>query len=441
MNKGFWGFIVLAIMFRLATAAYGQYAVTNATIVTVSGGTITNGTIVIEGDRIAALGTDITIPQGIEMIDASGLYIYPGMIGTNTNLGLAELGGVTQTQDQLEIGTYNTFIRASQGVNPHTILKGIARWNGVTSAITVPRTEEQGVFAGHEVLLNLDGWSVDEMTVQDPLAMQMTFPNFIRSSDSNNGEGPPGQRRARGDRKNGRDRAEKVLSDVKELFDKTRRYSQAQADFEARERSSYPVTDLTLEGLKQVVQREIPLTITVNGVENIREAITFVKETGVRAVFAGARDAYKIAGEIAEAGIPILYSGLLTRADQNNPYDLHLTVPSVLHEAGVTIAMSIANASDLQNLPFIAGMAAAYGLPKDVALKTVTLYPAEIYGMDDKLGSLEVGKMANIVITDGDLLEPRTKVIHEFIRGQKVDLSDNYQYQLYEKHRKRPAKK
>ncbi len=438
MKKGYQGIIAFASMFMLATAAFGQYAVTKATIVTVSGGTITNGTIVIEGDRIAVLGTDIVLPQGVEIIDATGLYVYPGMIGTNTNLGLTELGGVTQTQDQLEVGTYNTFIRASQGVNPHTILKGIARWNGVTSAITVPRTEEQGVFAGHEVLLNLNGWSVDEMTVQDPVAMQMTFPDFNRNSGDN--EDPPRQQRARGGRKNRRNRAEKVLSDVKELFEKTRRYSQAQADFEARIRSSYPVTDLTLEGLKPVVRKEVPLTITVNGVENIRKAITFVKETGIRAVFAGAQDAYKIAEEIAEAEIPVLYSGLLAKPDQYNPYDLHLTVPSVLHKAGVMIAMSIANASDLQNLPFMAGMAAAYGLPKDVALKTVTLYPAEIYGVDDKLGSIEVGKMANIVIADGDLLEPRTKVIHEFIRGQKVDLSDNYQFQLYEKHRKRPAK-
>ena len=441
MKKGYQGIIAFASMFMLATAAFGQYAVTNATIITVSRGTITNGTIVIEGDRIAAFGTDIVLPKGIEVIDATDLYVYPGMIGTNTNLGLTELGGVTQTQDQLEVGTYNTFIRASQGVNPHTILKGIARWNGVTSAITVPRTEKQGVFAGHEVLLDLNGWSVDEMTVQDPVAMQMTFPDFNRNSGGNNGEDLPRQLEARGGRKNRRNRAEKVLSDVKKLFEKTRRYSQAQADFEARIRSSYPVTDLTLEGLKPVVRKEVPLTITVNGVENIRKAITFVKETGIRAVFAGAQDAYKIAEEIAEAEIPVLYSGLLTKADQYNPYDLHLTVPSVLHKAGVTIAMSIANASDLQNLPFMAGMAAAYGLPKDVALKTVTLYPAEIYGVDDKLGSIEVGKMANIVIADGDLLEPRTKVIHEFIRGQKVDLSDNYQFQLYEKHRKRPAKK
>ncbi len=374
----------------------------------------------------------------MKIVDAAGLFVYPGMIGPDTNLGLTELGGVTQTQDQVETGTYNTFIRASQGVNPHTILKGVARWNCVTSVITSPRAGENGVFAGHEVLLNLDGWSVDEMSVRDPVAMQMTFPGFTRIEPANNGGPQQNPPRKKG---NQREWAEKILSDVRELFEKTKLYVQAQKEYASNARQEHPVTDLTLEGLIPVVRREAPVTITVNGVENIREAISFVRETGIRAVFAGAHDAYKIAGEIAEAGIPVLYSELLARTDQNIPYDLYLTIPSVLHNAGVTFAFTVSNASSVKNLPFMAGMAAAYGLPKDIALKAVTLYPAEIYGVEDELGSLEAGKMANVVITDGDLLEPRTKVIHEFIRGVKVDLSDNYQYQLYEKYRKRPAKK
>ncbi len=404
------------ILSLTGTVIGGQYAVTNATIVTVSQETIQNGTLVIVGDRIKAVGTDVVVPRGVKIVDAAGLFVYPGMIGPDTNLGLTELGGVTKTQDQVETGTYNTFIRASQGVNPHTILKGVARWNGVTSVITSPRAGENGVFAGHEVLLNLDGWSVDEMSVRDPVALQMTFPGFTRIEPANNGGPQQNPPRKKG---NQRERAEKILSDVRELFEKTKLYVQAQKEYASNARQEHPVTDLTLEGPIPVVRREAPVTITVNGVENIREAISFVRETG----------------------IPVLYSELLARTDQNIPYDLYLTIPSVLHNAGVTFAFTVSNASSVQNLPFMAGMAAAYGLPKDIALKAVTLYPAEIYGVEDELGSLEAGKMANVVITDGDLLEPRTKVIHEFIRGVKVDLSDNYQYLLYEKYRKRPAKK
>ena len=422
-----------------ATIAAQQYAITNATIVTVTQGTINNGTLVIDGESISAIGANVSVPSGAVVIDGTGLMVYPGMINTNTSLGLTEIGGVTQTQDQNETGAYNTFIRASQGVNPNTIMKGIARWNGITTVITSPRNQGQGVFAGHEVLLNLNGWTVDEMTVRDPVAMQMTFPAAIASGGrGRGGRGRGGQTSS--NREDLRKRSERIQTTVKALFDKTRLYIKAKEDFAAGRRSTPPAPDPTLEGLIPVVQREVPVSISVGGVDNIRDAIKFVQEANIRAVFVGASDAWKIADELVQADIPILYSQLLSSPGQGVPYDLYYTIPSLLSKSGVKFAFSISSASGMFDLPFHAGMAVAYGLSKDEALKAVTLYPAQMYGVDDIMGSLEVGKMANIVVTNGDMLEPSTKVLYEFIRGEKVDLDDNYHYKLYMKYRSRIKK-
>jgi len=235
-------------------------------------------------------------------------------------------------------------------------------------------------------------------------------------------------------------RSERIQKTVKALFDKTRLYIKAQEDFAAGRRSTPPAPDPTVEGLIPVVKREVPVSIAVGGVDNIRDAIKFVQEANIRAVFVGASDAWKIAEELVQADIPVLYSQFLSNPGQGDPYDLYYSIPSLLSKSGVKFAFSISSASGMFDLPFHAGMAVAYGLSKEEALKAVTLYPAQMYGVDDVMGSLEVGKMANVVVTNGDMLEASTKVLHEFIRGEKVDLDDNYHYQLYMKYRSRVKK-
>jgi len=432
---------IFAAVMPATTISAQQYAITNATIVTVTNGTIDNGTLVIDGEIISAVGANVRVPSGAVVIDGTGLMVYPGMINTNTSLGLTEIGGVEQTQDQNETGAYNTFIRASQGVNPNTIMKGIARWNGITTVISSPRNQGQGVFAGHEVLLNLNGWTVDEMTVRDLVAMYMTFPAATGGGGGRGrgGRGRGGQE-ADENQEDPKVRSERIQKTVKALFDKTRLYIKAQEDFAAGRRSTPPAPDPTVEGLIPVVKREVPVSIAVGGVDNIRDAIKFVQEANIRAVFVGASDAWKIAEELVQADIPILYSQLLSNPGQGDPYDLYYSIPSLLSKSGVKFAFSISSASGMFDLPFHAGMAVAYGLSKEEALKTVTLYPAQMYGVDDVMGSLEVGKMANVVVTNGDMLEASTKVVHEFIRGGKVDLDDNYHYQLYMKYRSRIKK-
>ena len=431
---------VLIIAIGAAPSFAQKYALTNATIVPVTSATITNGTLVIEDEKITAVGTNVRIPSGAETINCKGLFIYPGMFDPNTNLGMSEIAGVTQTQDQTETGTFNTFIKASSGVDPNTIMKGIARWNGITNVISSPRAAGPGaVFGGQEVLLNLGGWTLKEMTDKDPVAMYMTFPTFGGGGGRGGfggGQAPATQQSQQ--QESPRVRAEKTIAIVKDLFESTKLYIKAKEDYTAKKRPTPPEIDQTLEGLIPVVKQEIPLTIAVSGIENMREAIKFVKETNVKAVFYGASDAFRIADELAAANIPIIYTETLNTPNQTQPYDLYYAIPSILYNAGVKFCFGISSTSDIHNLPFMAGMSSAYGLPKDAALKAVTIYPAEMYGVDKLLGSLEVGKLATVVVTNGDLLEPATKVIHEFIRGMKVNLADNWQYQQYLKYRGRP---
>lgn len=428
-------YIILAAVCLVAimsATAYAQsYAITNATVVTVTQGTIERGTVVIEGDKISAVGRNVQIPSEAERIDGTNLFVYPGIIDVNTSVGLGDISGIWQTTDQTETGTYNTYIRASQGVNPNSIMINIGRFNGITSVITVPRG---GIIAGQEVLLNLDGWTVDEMTVKDPVSMQFTYPTS-RSSGRRRGGSTAGGSQTEAVKPEDR------LKEVKDLFEKTRLYIKAVEEFEAGNRQTPPKADLTLMALIPVIKQEIPMTVSVGGVDDIRKAIKFVQEEKIKAVFVGVSDAYKIAAEIAEAGIPIVYSEFLNLPGMDLPYDLYYTIPSILYNAGVEFAINISSHSEIRNVPFHAGMAAAYGLPKEEALKAVTINPAKMYMIDDVMGSLEVGKMANIVVTDGDILEPRTHVLHEFIRGRKVDLEASEDYRLYQKFRARPIKK
>ncbi|MCP4723849.1 MAG: amidohydrolase family protein [bacterium] len=350
------------------------------------------------------------------------------MIDCNTAVGLNITSGIWQTTDQVETGEFNTYFRASQAVNPVSKMINIMRYTGITTVIATPYTAD-GIIGGQEFLMNLEGWNTDEMTVKDPVAIQMNWPGHRTGGR----RGGPQQ-----ESENAKERTTRLKKELNELMDRTRMYIKAMEDFEAGNRSTPPDKDLKIEPLIPVIKKEIPFSISIGTPKKIKEVIAWVKEQDVKAVFVGNTDVYKMAEEYAESGIPMLYSELLRMPSQNQPYDLYYSIPKVFYDSGVKFAFSEPGVSSVRNLPFIAGMAAAYGLPKEESLKGVTIYPAQFYGFDDILGSLEVGKMANVVVTDGDLLEPRTHVLNMFINGKEVDLTKSEDYRLYEKFRARP---
>lgn len=423
-------FCAILIMGLSGIALGGTYAIKNATLVTVTGATIKNGTLVIEGDKITALGPNVSIPSGAEVIDAEGLFVYPGMIDALTSLGLSEVGAVAATVDAYEIGTYNPHIKASVAINPHSVHIPISRFNGITSALVAPGG---GVISGQSALINLNGWTPEEMVLKAPVAVHINFPRLPREDDRRGQRPSSAQETSKA-----KERTEEQIKELRELFQKTKRYAATWDEYKKSQKPPAPVKDLMLDALVPVVKRELPVIVSVNVEQDIKNAVEFVDTLDIRAIFQGVNDGWKVAALLKKHDIPVLVGPVLSSPGSKDPYDARYANAGVLHRAGVKIAFLTRSAPDVRSLPYHAGSAAAFGLPKEEALKAVTINPAEIFGLADKIGSLEAGKLANVIVTDGDPLEMLTHIKHVFIAGEKIPLQSKHS-KLYEKFRKRPA--
>jgi imidazolonepropionase-like amidohydrolase len=395
-------------------------AIKGARIIPVVGEDISDGTIIIRGSRIEAVGRDVPIPPGAKVIDASGLSAYPGMIDGWSSLGLTEIGSVAASSDFRETGRINPQVRATEALRPDSMHIAITRANGITAALVVPTG---GLISGQSGLIRLDGWTPEEMIIKSPVAMQVEFPRLSRGGFRR--EGAP------------REEASGQVAELKDWLKKARFYQKSRAAAAQNRLLALPPFDEKLEFLLPVVNGELPLMISVQAEKDILAAIQFVREEKLKAIFFGVQQGWKIAGEIAKAEIPVIF-GSLNDLPPNweDGYDSLYRNPSLLHQAGVKIAFSSQSASSAKDLPYHAAKAAAFGLDRREALKAVTVNPAEIFGLADRLGSLEKGKLANIVLTDGDLLELRTNVKRVFIDGREVDLSNRWT-ELLDKFKKR----
>lgn len=428
-------FLILLLLIQIhSNDAIGKtYAIKNATIVTVTNGILENGIIVIEGTKISAIGTNITIPASAEVIDAGGLYVYPGMINAGSNLGLTEVGAVTPTNDYSEIGPFNPHIKATVAVNPHSVHIPITRVNGITSALILPGG---GTISGQCAVLNLSGWTIDDMVVADPVGICVNFPHVPTKEELERRQQRPGQQKPS---TSAIERAEKQIKDLKEVFLKAKRYAANWKKYKTINKPPAPNKDLMLEALIPVIQKELPVVISVNSENDIKNAVTFVEDLEIKAIFQGVVEGWKVAKLINKSHIPVLVGPILRTPGSRDPYDAPFANAAILSKAGVKIGFLTGSAADARNLPYHVGTASAFGLPKEEALKAVTIYPAEILGVSDKIGSLEKGKLANIIITDGDPLEMRTQVKYVFIAGEKISLQSKHT-ELYEKFKIRPKR-
>lgn len=406
-------------------AAQETYAVRNATIVTVSGPIIEKGTVVISGGKIAAVGRNVKVPGNARIIDASGLRVYPGLIDSGTALGLTEIGSVPATQDTNEVGDINPHLKAAVALNPHSELIPVARANGITAAISAPRG---GLIAGQSALIQLDGWVPSEMVIKAPAAIHVNFPRL--SGEGGEFELDPVERREQTRRARIRE-ARRRLERLKSVFRDAEAYAKAQEA--SRKAGTYLPPDLKLEALAAAIRGEVPVVLHVDREEEIKAAAEFAEEFKLKAILAGAGDAARTVDLLKSKNIPVILGPILSLPRrEDDPYDSIFTTAKVLHEAGVRLAIQSNSSSDVRNLPYHAAMAAAYGLPKEEALKAITLYPAQLFGVADKLGSIEPGKIANLIVTDGDPLEIRTQVKYLFINGRPVSLKTRHT-ELYEK--------
>lgn len=433
-RKNRWLAVILSTLLMMSLtgiAEGGDVAITNATIVTVSGETIENGTLIIAGDKIHDLGQNVSIPAGMEVIDATGLFVYPGMIDCATGLGLYEVGAVAATVDAREMGTYNAHIQASVAINAYTVHIPLTRVNGITAALVVPGG---GVITGQSALINLNGWTPAEMIVKAPAAIHVEFPRLPRED----GRRRRGQQQETGAK--GKERTEKQIGELIQVFHNAKRYADTWDAYKAAPKAPAPATDLMLEAMVPVIKGELPVIISVDVEKDIANAIEFVDSMKVKAIFAGVNQGWKVAPLLAKKKIPVIVGSVLRSPGSKDPYDANYANAAALHKAGVKLAFMTQSAPDVRSLPYHAGTAAAFGLPKEAALKALTINAAEILGAGDLMGSLEKGKLANVIITDGDPLEMRTNVKQVFIAGEKIPMTSKH-VELYEKFRKRPPVK
>ena len=405
------------------------YAIRNARIVTVTGPVIDNGTVVIANGKIAAVGANVSVPSGAKVIDAAGLSVYPGMMDSGTSLGLEEIGSVAGTQDQAEIGDNNANIHVDVAIHPDSSHIPVTRVNGITTALTEP---EGGTIAGQSALINLDGWVPREMLLKPRVAMHINWPGGFGGGGGD--FGGFGQRLTNEARR----QQETQIENLKKILRDARAYADAK-DARAKD-ASLPKQDVNLkfEALIPVVRGQMPVVISANTERDIKNAIAFADELKVKMILSGGVEAYRVAGQLKAKNIPVIVGPVLRMPNrEDDPYDAPFTNASLLSKAGVKIAFQTRESAEARNLPYNVGQAAAFGLPKDEALKAVTIYPAEIFGVADQIGSIEQGKIANLIVTDGDPLEVLTQVKYLFINGHQVSLSTRHT-ELYEKYKARP---
>lgn len=403
------------------TGRGGTFAIVNARIVTVSSGVIENGTVVIQNGKITAVGPTATAPSGAERIDAKGLSVYPGMIDAGTALGLAEImQGANATMDVSETGTMNANARAINAVNPHSSHVNVTRVNGITTVLSAP---SGGIIAGQGTVINLNGSTQGEMAVEPTAGLVINFPRVSTFGGFTPGVGPQTV-----DFNEAIKRRDTQLDDLKKIFKNAENYGRARDAYEKDKSLPNPPIDLKLEAMVPYIRGEKPVFFTVERERDIRAVAKFVSEMKLKGIIVGGQEAWKVADDLKKNNIAVIYTNIYNLpVRDDDAYDFLFEAPSKLQQAGVKFAIGTGDGgAEVRDLPYHAGLAGAYGLSKEEALKSVTLYPAQILGVADRLGSIEVGKMANLVIADGDILEPRTNIKHVFINGRLIPLTSRH---------------
>lgn len=405
----------------------------NATLHPVTGPVITNGSLLIEAGKIRAMGgADLAAPAGAKTVDLGGRHVYPGFVAASTSLGLTEIRSVSASNDSTETGALNPNARALVAFNADSELLPVTRAGGVLTALSVPEAGRTGLIAGTSALLKLDGWNWQDMALVPEFGLHIVVPRLRLNSALF-----PNQPESRlAEIRRSTESRLKLLDDA---FESAKAYALARAADPAT-----PV-DTRWEAMRPVLPASPgatparPVVVHADDLAQIRFALDFAARHGLKLILSGGADAWRVADTLRERQVPVIINGLLRLPmRRDDPPDALFSLPAKLAAAGVRycIADGGRDSTNARNLPFEAAHARAFGLSDDEALKAVTLYPAQILGIADKLGSLEVGKLATLFVADGDPLEPTTRIERVFMQGREVELSDR-QTALRDKYLKR----
>ena len=437
--------LLLSCAVAALAGANDTFLLRNVDVYPVTAPEMKNVSLLIQDGRIAEIGSRITAPKGVKVVEGKGLRVYPGLIDSATSLGLQEIQAVRESVDTGELGEFMPQLHALVAVNPESEHFGAVRVNGITSAITLPGGGGGGGrfgggtqwIAGQAALIHTSGFTWEEMEISRSAAIQLNFPS-LGGRGGRGGDLPPevaqmlGEAAGTAGGANARRTYEDNIAKIDAFFDGARRYKAAKEAHAAGF-----VTDLKLESMIPVLEGQVPVAVTAATAESMHDAIQFADKQHVRIVIMGPREVGNLGPELKSRNIPVILGRALALPEhQDDAYDAAMTLASQFYKAGVRFAFGTFTNEFVRNLPFEAAAAVGFGLPADEALKAITINPAEIWGVADRIGSIEKGKVADLLVTNGDPLEIQTKVEHVFIRGREIELS-NKQTRLYEKYMSR----
>ena len=417
------------------TPAAADIAITHAKIFTLAGPPIEDGTVIIHEGKIAAAGAGVSIPAGAQVIDAKGLQVYPGLFDSVTQMGLSEISAVNSTVDTTETGSFNPDVTAATAILPSSAHIPVTRASGITEVIAAPASggfdsrNATNLVGGQASAIHLAGWTAEEMLINKRAAMVVDWPGIeTRSFDLStftNKEKPFADAKKEYD---------KQVNELADYVEQARHYAQA---LQSPSGAGFQ-RDVKLEAMVPVIRGEMPLLIFADKARQIRDAVEFCDKQKLKIILAGATDAWKEKDLLRSKSVPVILRPTLAEPpEEDDAYDRLLTQPEELRAAGIKIAFGSFDNSFARRLGQNAANAVAHGLPYEEALKAVTLYPAQMFGLEAQLGTVETGKTANLIVTNGDPLDVTTDVRYLFIKGQLTS-TDNKQKALYEKYMNRP---
>jgi imidazolonepropionase-like amidohydrolase len=427
--------------------ANDTFLIRNIDVYPVTGPMMSGVSVQVTDGKIADIGPKIVPPKGMKIVEGKGLRVYPGMIDSGTELGLSEVSSERMTVDTGEMGEFMPQLRALIAVNVESEHLPVVRVNGITSVMTFPASNGRGggrggaatqFISGQAALIHLAGWTWEDMEISRSAAMHLIFPSIAARGGRGGAAdfeepgalpGPAGPATF-ADAKRQYDQQIQKLND---FFDAARQYQ--------KERTANAPgfkRDLKMEAMIPVLEGKVPVAVSANRERSIRDAIAFADKQHIKMVLLQARELLKVAPELKAKNIPVILGRTEAVAEsEDSPYDQMESLPGEVYKAGVKFAFATFNNEFSRNLPFNAARAVAYGLPADEALKAITINAAQIWGVSDKIGSIEKGKWADLMVTNGDPLEAPTQIKYLYIKGREIELT-NKQTRLYEKYLNRP---
>ena len=396
--------VALTLALAALPARAQTVAITGGKVYPVSGPAIEGGTVVLRDGRIVAVGANVTVPAGAQRIDATGKIVTPGFINPTTHLGVVEVGAVADTRDFAASGRDGiaAAFRVVDGLNPRSVLIAPAREDGVTSAIVVPAG---GLIAGQAALIDLlKDASVNEMTVRAPIAMVSQLDNAAAAGTGARGE---------------------LIMRMRELLDDARSYGRSGRAYDAGELRTLVASRADLQALQPVLRGELPLLIDANRASDIQAALRLAQDYGLSIMISGGAEAWMVASELAAAKVPVLTGALENIPSSFAALGSRQDNAAILRRAGVSVLITGDGGADpdafnIRNIRYAAGNAVAYGMSWDDALRSITSAPAEAFGLGDRYGTLQPGRVANVVIWSGDPFEFASTAEHVFVRGREL---------------------